>query len=239
MAFYAAATLWILFAAALYVCEHDDTTNAIDPVPKYGCRTTECTMSDRFQTFFDSMVYTGIHLTGDYPIITYSWPGRIVNFFMVIAAVGIVSIPSGLIASGFVEIVRSKNISKKEANTLDDDWYEVRYRSLEGTEAPISLGMIDEWQVAVDRFLDCEKVTTLIKGGGETHQRIEFGYWASHSRIFIFVVIILNIVAVIQESIQNGKNMPLINMITSLIRSNCSRVLVFASEYLSRLFITA
>ena len=93
------------------------------------------------------------------------------------------------------------SINKNQANALDDDWYEVRYRSLECTEAPISLGMIDECQIAVDRFLDCEKVTTMIKRGGETHQCIEFGYWASHSRIFIFVVIILNIVAVIQESI--------------------------------------
>ena len=129
------------------------------------------------------------------------------------------------------------SINKNQANALDDDWYEVRYRSLEGTEAPISLGMIDELQVAVDRFLNGQKAVTMVNGGG-TYQRIEFGYWASHSRIFIFVVIILNIVAVIQESIQNGKNMPLINMITSLIRSNCSRVLVSASEYLSRLFST-
>ena len=200
VAFYAAVTLWILFAAALYVCEHDDTANAIDPVPKYGCRTTECTMSDRFQNFFDSMVYTGIHLTGDYPIITYSWPGRVVNFFMVIAAVGIVSIPSGLIASGFVEIVRSKNMKSKHDNALDDDWYEVQYRSLEGTEAPVSSGIIDQWQVAVDRFLNGQKVTTIVDGG-ETHERIVFGYWAHRSRIFIFIVIMLNVFAVILESI--------------------------------------
>jgi hypothetical protein len=75
-------------------------------------------MSDRFQNFFDSMVYTGIHLTGDYPIITYSWSGRVVNFFMVIAAVGVVSIPSGLIASGFVEIVRSRNNKKRSSNSM-------------------------------------------------------------------------------------------------------------------------
>ena len=235
VAFYAAVTLWILFAAALYVCEHDDTANAIDPVPKYGCRTTECTMSDRFQNFFDSMVYTGIHLTGDYPIITYSWPGRVVNFFMVIAAVGIVSIPSGLIASGFVEIVRSKNMKSKHDNALDDDWYEVQYRSLEGTEAPVSSGIIDQWQVAVDRFLNGQKDTTIVDGG-ETHERIVFGYWAHRSRIFIFIVIMLNVFAVIFESI------PKMDKYVGNERGNffdtfeLFSVLVFATEYLLRLF---
>ena len=234
VAFYAAVTLWILFTAALYVCEHDDTSNAIDPVPKYGCRTTECTMSDRFQNFFDSMVYTGIHLTGDYPIITYSWPGRFVNFFMVIAAVGVVSIPSGLIASGFVEIVRSKNINKS-ADALDDDWYEVRYRSLESTEPPVASGTIDQWQVAVDRFLNGQKVTA-ISSEGETYQRTEFGYWAKRSRIFIFVVIILNVFAVILESI------PKMDKYVGNERGNffdtfeLFSVLVFATEYILRLF---
>jgi Ion transport protein len=64
VSFYAAVTLWILFAAILYDCEHKDRWNGIDPVPRYGC-TDECSMLDRFQTYFDSMVYTGIHLTGD------------------------------------------------------------------------------------------------------------------------------------------------------------------------------
>jgi hypothetical protein len=64
VAFYAAMTLWILFTAALFLSEHKDYDNGIDPVPKYGC-VQDCTMVDRFQNFFDSMVYTGIHLTGD------------------------------------------------------------------------------------------------------------------------------------------------------------------------------
>lgn len=64
VAFYAAITLWILFAALMFVFEHGDEANDIDPVPAYGCD-ADCTMVDRFQNFFDSMVYTGIHLTGD------------------------------------------------------------------------------------------------------------------------------------------------------------------------------
>jgi hypothetical protein len=61
IALYASLSLWILFAALLYVFENKDTYNDIDPVPSYGC-TEYCTMSDRFQNFFDSMVYTGVHL---------------------------------------------------------------------------------------------------------------------------------------------------------------------------------
>lgn len=64
VAFYAAVTLWILFAAAMFLCEHKDSSNSIDPVPQYGCD-ENCTMADRFQNFFDSLIYTGIHLTGD------------------------------------------------------------------------------------------------------------------------------------------------------------------------------
>lgn len=64
VAAFAASTLWIIFSAAIFLCEHNDGSNGIDPVPEYGCA-DDCSMVDRFQNFFDSMVYTGIHLTGD------------------------------------------------------------------------------------------------------------------------------------------------------------------------------
>jgi hypothetical protein len=61
VALFASLSLWIMFAALIFVFEADDSDNDIDPVPKYGCD-SDCTMQDRFQNFFDSMVYTGIHL---------------------------------------------------------------------------------------------------------------------------------------------------------------------------------
>ena len=55
VAFYAAITLWILFAALMFAFEHGDEENELDdPVPKYGCD-GDCTMADRFQNFFDSV----------------------------------------------------------------------------------------------------------------------------------------------------------------------------------------
>ena len=48
---------------------------------------------------------TIIHLTGDFPIVNYSTWARVVCFFMVVVGVGLVSIPAGLIASGFSDVV--------------------------------------------------------------------------------------------------------------------------------------
>jgi hypothetical protein len=193
VSFYAAMTLWFLFTALLFLCEHKDRWNGIDPVPRYGCD-EDCTMKDRFQSFFDSLIYTGIHLTGDYPIITYSWPARFVNFFMVITAVGVVAIPSGLIASGFVEIVQSKSKALlgedlPTGGRAGDDWYEHRYRELEGVEPPRSpFGpQVDAWQVAVNEFLNGNKGAD----GHHTYKPLAYA-----SRVFIFTVIIANIVAV-------------------------------------------
>eukprot|EP00980_Cylindrotheca_fusiformis_P006926 scaffold1442_cov128-Cylindrotheca_fusiformis.AAC.47 len=199
VALFASLSLWILFAALLYVFEHNDTSDDIDPVPSYGC-TEYCTMADRFQNFFDSM-------TGDYPITDYTWPSRFVNFFMVIAAVGVVSIPSALIASGFVEIVQSK-IKAKEAShggesnepipvrngVAGDDWYEIAYRELENADPPASKWgpKVDKWQNDVNEFLN---------GKRDENGKIHFTTYSSASRTFIFSVIIANIIAVFLESV--------------------------------------
>ena len=239
VAFYAAMTLWILFSALLYTFENTDTSNALDdPVPIYGC-VEQCTMQDRFQNFFDSMVYTGVHLTGDYPITTYSWPARFVNFFMVIAAVGVVTIPSAVIASGFVEIIQSKSKAKAARQTggppppsggaAGDDWYEQAYRELEGVDPPTSRWgpKVDEWQFAVNEFLNGEK---------DAEGNTQYSFWSFGFRVFIFILIIANVAAVLLESI------PAIDKAVGNDAGNffdvfeAFSVFVFAVEYASRLF---
>mmetsp|Transcript_7764 Transcript_7764/g.22510 ORF Transcript_7764/g.22510 Transcript_7764/m.22510 type:complete len:1290 (+) Transcript_7764:137-4006(+) len=239
VAFYAAVTLWILFASLIYVFEHGDKANAIDPVPDYGCD-DECTMSNRFRDFFDSMVYTGIHLTGDYPIITYNWPSRVVNFFMVICAVGVVSIPSGLIAAGFVDIVQSKAKARRAqrqggspgiaaGGQVGDDWYEQAYRELEGVDPPPSRfgPTIDKWQNNVNEFLN---------GKEDASGNTQYTTMSKISRAFIFTIIILNVAAVLAESIPSVDakigNEPgnLFDVFEAL------SVFVFACEYIARLF---
>lgn len=225
-------TLWALFASAMFLCEHEDTYNGIDPVPKYGCD-DNCTMSDRFQNYFDSMYYTGIHLTGDYPITTYTWPARFICFFMVIAAVGVVSIPSALIASGFVEIVKTRNRSNQNASIpgaqAGDDWYEVQYRALADTEpTPSRFGpTVDAWQIAVNEYLN-GKITS-----NGHHEWTTIAYSA---RIFIFFIINANVVAVLLESI------PTIDKRIGNKPGNFFdvfeffSVMIFATEYIMRLF---
>jgi len=228
---YAAITLWIIFAGLLYLTENKDYTNEIDDVPfepTYGCD-SDCTMADRFQNFFDSMFYTGVHLTGDYPITTYTWPARFVNFFMVIAAVGVVSIPSGLLANGFMEIVASKAKLRSGELTADmvagDDWYDIRLREIKNLDPPPSKfgPSMDKWQISVNEFLNGKEDGTLSTA-------------ANMSRFFIFTVIILNVVAVLVESIpevdsyvgnESGNFFDVFEVFS---------VTVFAIEYMLRLF---
>ncbi|KAG7358930.1 ion transport protein [Nitzschia inconspicua] len=229
---FAALTLWIIFGGLLYLFEYQDDKNELDDaVPIYGC-IEDCTMMDRFRNYFDTFYYTGVHLTGDYPITTYSWPARFTNFFMVIAAVGVVSIPSGLIASGFVDIVQSKNKAKKDYPTEaipGDDWYEIKYRSLSGIDAPVSNWgpQVDRMQIAVNEFLNGKKD---ING---SHSFSTAGYIG---RVFIFTVIITNIIAVLLESV------PTIDRAVGNGTGNffdvfeAFSVFVFATEYILRLF---
>jgi len=192
---------------------------------------------DRFQNFFDSYYFVGIHLTGDYPITTYDWPAKFVNFFMVVAAVGVVSIPSGLIANGFVDIVQSKS-KAKECRVKDadddvanegDDWYDIEYRALKGVPPPNSPWgpKVDYWQNEVNEFLN---------GAKDTSGKTRYTPLSYFGRIFIFGVIIANIVAVMVESV------PTIDKAVGNDPGNffdnfeAFSIAVFTLEYASRLF---
>lgn len=232
VAFFAAMTLWLLFGAFMFLCEYKDRENALDDaVPEYGCD-ADCTMRDRFQSYFDSLFYTGIHLTGDYPITTYTWPARLVCLFMVLAAVGVVSIPSGLIANGFVTIVQTRNKALRgEApkGRAGDDWYEIKYRSLQGVPPPPSVfgPRVDPWQFAVNEFLNGKKAS---------NGRTEWTPWSYAGRVFMFTIIIANIVAVLAESV------PSIDYAVGNEKGNffdvfeAGSVMVFLLEYLLRIF---
>uniref|UniRef100_A0A7S1VPC1 Ion transport domain-containing protein n=1 Tax=Grammatophora oceanica TaxID=210454 RepID=A0A7S1VPC1_9STRA len=228
---YAAGTLWILFSGLIYLTEHTDDVNEIDNVPLYGCY-GNCTMEDRFQDYFDSWVYTGVHLTGDYPITTYTWPAKFVNFFMVIAAVGVVSVPSGLIANGFVTIVDSKTKAKSGevvGGKAGDDWYEVRRRELATVDPPLS-----RWGPTMDKLQN--EVNEYLNGSEDENGDVSWTPFARFSRIFIFTVIILNVVAVLVESVPEVDravgNQPGNFFDTFEFFS----VVVFATEYALRLF---
>ncbi len=197
---FAAISLWILFSGLMYLAEYQDHSMDIDNLPLYGC-IDNCTMSDRYNNFFNSVPLTGIHLTGDFPMVEYDGFGRIVCFFMVIAAIGVVSIPSGLIASGFSEIVHSKATARGDNETSErgwnrgDDWFDIRYHELEGEDPPLSIfgPKIDALQMSVNEYLN-GKVDEL-SGSIVRTKFSKFG------RVFFFSLIIANVIAVIMESI--------------------------------------
>jgi len=200
----AAATLWFLYSAAMYIAERNDDSMEIDPLPLYGC-VEECSMSDRYSNFFNSVPLTGIHLTGDFPLIEYGALGRCILFLVVIAAVGVVSIPSGVIASGFAEIVQSKtkatnndrNVGGNSTSPIGqgDDWYDIQYRLLKGQQPPPSnFGpSVDVLQTKVKAYLD-----------GRVDERtgqVSRTQFSTIGRLFFFLLIIANVVSVILESV--------------------------------------
>lgn len=192
---FAAATMWILFAGLMYIAEYKDHSMEIDDLPLYNC-TEDCTMSYRYRNFFVSMSYTGIHLTGDFPTVEYDGYGRIICFFMVIAAVGVVSVPSGLIASGFTEIVNSKHKGKNdESINAGDDWYDIKYREIKDLSPPPSQygERVDYIQTVAYEFLNGVK--------DESSNVMKRSSFSSAFRKFFFALIIANIIAIIAESV--------------------------------------
>ncbi len=119
-------------------------------------------------------------------------------FFAVLAAVGVVAIPSGVIASGFAEIVESKSKStEKNASGMNagDDWFDIQYRQLEGQPPPPSpLGPdVDALQIKVKEYLDGRV--------DETTGEVSRTQFSKIGRLGYFILIIANVCAVILESV--------------------------------------
>jgi hypothetical protein len=131
IACYMAIIFWIIFASLLYMTEKDNTACPFpiapdDAIIALGNSTWKWAVGDcvcapkgmqleRFNDVPNAMTYTMYHLTGDYPLTDYTFWGKAVNFFMVLFAVSIVAIPSGLIANGFQEVVEDSSKARIEA----------------------------------------------------------------------------------------------------------------------------
>merc|ERR1719506_1827301 len=89
----------IVFSTLLHHTEKDNTQTT-GPI--------HMTMGHRFRSVPSSFFYTFIHLTGDYPLYKYSNAGRVVNFFMIIIAQGLVAIPLGIIVDGFQAVLEDR-----------------------------------------------------------------------------------------------------------------------------------
>eukprot|EP00439_Symbiodinium_sp_Y106_P055861 s2154_g7.t2 len=92
LAAYAAAAIWLIFSALMWLTERHDPTQVDD-----------LTMAQRYGSMPEAMPYTLVHLTGDYPLIDYDFPAKCVLFVALLFAVGVVAVPTGLLASGFAQ----------------------------------------------------------------------------------------------------------------------------------------
>lgn len=146
-------------------------------------------------------------MTGDFPIVNYDTWARVVCFFMVVIGVGLVSIPAGLIASGFSDVV-------EESQGADTQVAE-NYGGWELPPNKPTSPCCDGLMQTVNDFLNAKE------GAGKLFSN------------FIFLLIILNIFAVILETVpdineswgENGFNL-----------FEAFSVIVFTIEYLGRVF---
>mmetsp|Transcript_58146 Transcript_58146/g.138379 ORF Transcript_58146/g.138379 Transcript_58146/m.138379 type:complete len:1236 (+) Transcript_58146:117-3824(+) len=181
-----ASIVWLCFASMMYMVESQDFANEIDTLPNNGCM-GNCTQAIRYSDVFSALPITMIHLTGDFPVIEYSHAGRIVCFFMVVAGVGLVSIPSGVIADGYMQVVQEKS----GIGEADGEW-EKAYAALGDTPPPQEFSSsLDSLQVSVNAMLNGEREGKQLK-----RSTVSILY-----QNMMFSLILANVAAVMVESI--------------------------------------
>eukprot|EP00927_Polykrikos_kofoidii_P039095 TRINITY_DN3352_c0_g1_i1.p1 TRINITY_DN3352_c0_g1~~TRINITY_DN3352_c0_g1_i1.p1 ORF type:complete len:1262 (+),score=173.67 TRINITY_DN3352_c0_g1_i1:129-3788(+) len=215
------AIVWLVCGSLMYITEHNDVQNKIDPVPLEGCA-ADCSESSRFSNAFAALPFTFVHLTGDYPIVDYNLLTRIVCAFMVVAAAGIVGIPTGLVADSFCELVRRQ---QGKGSALRD--YDVKFQRLGKTPPPREFrsSTLDSLQGQINEFLN----GTHSKNRGNVKR-------SSASLMFhwlMLLLIFLNVASVLLESIPSV--VATVGM-SPFIGIEVISVLLFTCEYLMRLF---
>lgn len=98
---FALSLIWATFATALWGAE---MTIGSDPA--------EQVMHWRFRNVPNSLQYDMILLTGDYPFVDFTPLGIVVNVIQIFVAVGVVAVPSGIIAAGFTQVLKDRRRQK-------------------------------------------------------------------------------------------------------------------------------
>jgi len=236
-----AIILWTLFGSLLYLAEYQDVTNEIDNMPQQGCM-VNCTESVRYNNAFAAMPFAMIHLTGDFPIVEYSWAGRLICMAIVIVGVGIVSIPSGIIADGFVQVVTEKTkIGKMRRESLRQ--YDKDLLELKDTPAPreFESDKLDSLQTDINSFLNGSRSTkaldrqrsgTLNTSRTTSARGIQRTFLSMCFNRLVFALIILNVFCAMIESLPavSKGNLMFFRVFEAFT------VMVFTVEYLLRLF---
>jgi hypothetical protein len=100
VALFAGAVIWFQFNEILYFTEKDDVEQGEDK---------------RFRNALSSMQYSGVLLTGDYPLVDFSVTGRFACSVAVVVAVGIVAVPASILAGAFVDLLQEQAEKRRSA----------------------------------------------------------------------------------------------------------------------------
>eukprot|EP00605_Chrysophyceae_sp_TOSAG23-4_P002983 GSChrysophyteH1.ASY1.ANO1.3286.1 assembled CDS len=103
VALFSGAVIWFMFNETLFYAENGDVEEGEDK---------------RFRNALSSLQYSGVLLTGDYPLVDFSPYGRIICSIAVVVAVGIVAVPASILAGAFVDLLQeqAETKSKKSGN---------------------------------------------------------------------------------------------------------------------------
>jgi hypothetical protein len=94
--------MWVCFAALLFIFERHD--GSVDKGEK---------QSWRYASVPHALTYTLIHLTGDFPLIKYTLGARVTCFFILVAAVEVMSVPAGLLCGTLTELLESQHEAQR------------------------------------------------------------------------------------------------------------------------------
>jgi hypothetical protein len=173
-------------------------------------------MADRFKNIPNALSYTLILLSGDYPLTGFTWPGRAVNLVMVIIAQAVVAIPTAITVAGFMKQIEDN------AEGDDDD---------EDGEGGEDSG---DAEVPEDDDTALGQLHAFLTGKTSVAARVfEYG---------IATLIVLNIVAVVLESIDEERSgrvdsLPADRMLSEHVYDGFELVsiIVFTVEYVLRM----
>eukprot|EP00397_Hematodinium_sp_SG-2012_P000881 GEMP01000882.1.p1 GENE.GEMP01000882.1~~GEMP01000882.1.p1 ORF type:complete len:1405 (+),score=241.47 GEMP01000882.1:321-4535(+) len=96
-AFFALIPLWLCATTLLYLFERGND------LEDNGRK-----MSDRYASIPTALPLTLVHLTGDYPVTSYTAPSRVLHFFLMFICSAFVQVPAAIFAASFAEELKPK-----------------------------------------------------------------------------------------------------------------------------------
>jgi len=160
----------------------------------------QLTYAQRFANVPYALSYDLVLLSGDYPLTDFTFGGKVINFLQVLVAVGVVGVPSGLIASGFIAVLekeREKRLErrKRAATTLQRNFRSLlaRRRLYRTVEAHFANRLQDKKEEATMKRANSSKLQALDLVEGRS-------VVGRCTRSFMLLLIITNVMVVVIES---------------------------------------